>query len=199
MRLVIRFFAPEERDEIQRLVMQVFRVYRSRLFGHEENHVFDNHFWQFPVRKFMQAALVFYDKEPLAMEYLEYLYEVWTSKAPASGFNRDGNWHNGTSYFSANAVTLYYMASLCSYLTKTDFMSHPWYQNAGKGLVYSWPPRSMSAGLAMGMKRPTTSLCAYGVDLPISWPAKNRMFMRHGILPLIRNMKLITSSVFIVW
>lgn len=147
------FFTPKERDEIQRLVMQVFRVYRSRLFGHEENHVFDNHFWQFPVRKFMQAALVFYDKEPLAMEYLEYLYEVWTSKAPASGFNRDGNWHNGTSYFSANAVTLYYMASLCSYLTKTDFMSHPWYQNAGKGLVYSWPPRSMSAGFGDGHEK----------------------------------------------
>ena len=82
------FFAPEERDEIQRLVMQVFRVYRSRLFGHEENHVFDNHFWQFPVRKFMQAALVFYDKEPLAMEYLEYLYEVWDKQGTGLRFQQ---------------------------------------------------------------------------------------------------------------
>ena len=60
----------------------------------EETHIFDNHFWQFAFRHFMQAALVMYDKYPLAKEYLEYSYELWTARAPASGFNRDGSWHN---------------------------------------------------------------------------------------------------------
>lgn len=143
----------EEKNEIKELVIKVFEYYRPLMYGHEENHVFNNHFWQFPVRKFMQAALVFYDQHPLAKEYLEYLYEVWTCKAPAANLNRDGNWHNGTSYFSANAVTLSYMASLFSFLTGVDFLAHPWYQHAGMGLVYSWPPESLSAGFGDGHEK----------------------------------------------
>ena len=143
----------EERTKIKELVINVFEYYRNLMYGHEENHVFNNHFWQFPVRKFIQAALVFHDKDPLAKEILEYLYEVWTCKAPAANLNRDGNWHNGTSYFSANAVTLSYMASLFSYLTGVDFLKHPWYRNAGKGLVYSWPPESLSAGFGDGHEK----------------------------------------------
>ena len=143
----------EERSRIEELVIKVFEYYRPLMYGHEENHVFNNHFWQFPVRKFTQAALVFYDKDPLAKEYLEYLYEVWICKAPAANLNRDGNWHNGTSYFSANAVTLSYMAKLFSYLTGVDFLKHPWYKNAGMGLVYSWPPESLSAGFGDGHEK----------------------------------------------
>ena len=143
----------EERNKIKDLVIKIFEYYRPLMYGHEENHVFNNHFWQFPVRKFIQAALAFYDKAPLAKECLEYLYEVWTCKAPAANLNRDGNWHNGTSYFSANAVTLSYMASLFSYLTGVDFLSHPWYKNAGIGLVYSWPPESLSAGFGDGHEK----------------------------------------------
>lgn len=90
---------------------------------------------------------------PACQEYLEYSYELWTARAPASGFNRDGSWHNGTSYFSANAVTLAYVPSLFSYLTKTDFMQHPWYKNAGLALLYSWQPRSLSAGFGDGHEK----------------------------------------------
>lgn len=146
-------FTIGEKEHIQSLVNTIFKYYRPIMFGHEENHVFNNHFWQFPVRKFMQAALVFYDKDTLAREIMEYLYEVWTSRAPATGYNRDGNWHNGTSYFSANAVTLYYMASLFSYLTGTDFLQHPWYKNSGIGMVYSWPPESLAAGFGDGHEK----------------------------------------------
>ncbi len=88
--------------------MSVLERYdKNHILGYEETHIFDNHFWQFTFRHFMQAALVIYDKYPLAKEYLEYSYELWTARAPASGFNRDGAWHNGTNYFSANAVSLF--------------------------------------------------------------------------------------------
>ena len=33
-----------------------------------------------------------------------------------------------------------------SYLTGTDFLKHPWYQNVGKALPYSWLPESASNG-----------------------------------------------------
>lgn len=77
---------------------------------------------------------------------MEYYYELWTARAPASGFNRDGIWHNGTGYFSANILTLAYMPSLLSFISQYDYLSHPWYQNVGRSLVYTCPPGSKSNG-----------------------------------------------------
>lgn len=143
-------FTQTERDSIAGIVGIIFEKYMPHIIGHKENHIFDNHFWQFTLRRFLQASLVFHEINPLAAEYLEYCYELWTARAPASGFNRDGNWHNGTSYFSANAVSLFYVPALFSYVTKTDFFAHPWYKNAGIGLAYSWLPGSMSVGFGDG-------------------------------------------------
>lgn len=144
-------FTPQERKQIENIIMNVLeRYYKHHILGHEETHIFDNHFWQFTFRHLLQGALVLYDKYPLAQEYLEYSYELWTARAPASGFNRSGNWHNGTSYFSANAITLYYVPTLFSHLTGTDFFRHPWYRNAGIGQLYSWLPESMAAGFGDG-------------------------------------------------
>lgn len=78
---------------------------------------------------------------------MEYYYALWTSRAPDSGFNRDGVWRNGASYFTANVKTLYYMPSLFGFLTNSkSYLSHPWYMNAGRALVYTWPLNSYSLG-----------------------------------------------------
>jgi len=119
-------FTGQEQKQIEEILMTILsRYYEKHILGQEETHIFDNHFWQFTFRHLMQAALVIYDKYPLAKEYLEYSYELWTARAPASGFNRDGTWHNGTNYFSANAVSLCYVPALFSYLTETDFTATP--------------------------------------------------------------------------
>lgn len=147
-------FNGKEQKQIEEILMTILsRYYKERILGHEETHIFDNHFWQFTFRHLMQAALVVYDKYPLAKEYLEYSYELWTARAPASGFNRDGVWHNGTSYFSANAVTLCYVPTLFGYLTGTDFLQHPWYKNAGIAMTYSWMPGARSAGFGDGHEK----------------------------------------------
>lgn len=147
-------FTAAERKQVEDLLMTILsRYYRKHILGQEETHIFDNHFWQFTFRHFLQAALVLHDKYPLAKEYLEYSYELWTARAPASGFNRDGVWHNGTSYFSANAVTLCYVPALFGYLTGTDFLQHPWYRNAGIALTYSWMPGARSAGFGDGHEK----------------------------------------------
>lgn len=50
-------FKPEERKQIENIIMNVLaRYYQGRMLGHEETHLFDNHFWQFAFRHFMQAA-----------------------------------------------------------------------------------------------------------------------------------------------
>ena len=115
----------------------------------EENHIFDNHFWQQNMRRMLQAALTIYDSPEQGervLPLLEYLYELWTARAPAGGFNRDGLWHNGVGYFNANVMTLCYMPVLFSYITGFDFIQHPWYLNAGRALSYTTPPAASNIG-----------------------------------------------------
>lgn len=138
-----------ERTGAEELIMRVARHYYKMYCGMQENHIFDNHFWQHNMRVLFQAAFILSDKSLFSVEaaqMLEYYYELWTARAPDSGYNRDGLWRNGAGYFSANVKTLYYMPLLCSYLTGKDFLQHPWYQNAGKAITYAWPPQSKSAG-----------------------------------------------------
>lgn len=144
-------FTSKEQKQIETIILNVIsQYYNSRILGREENMFFDEHFWQFTFRHFLQGALVLHDKYPFAKEYLEYSYELWTSRAPASGFNRDGSWHNGANYFSANAISLTYVPTLFSYLTGTDFLQHPWYKNAGLGVSYCWQPGALSSGFGDG-------------------------------------------------
>ena len=56
---------------------QCRRFYRSSR-GYEENHIFDNHFWQINYRLMFFSALTLYDRSeyPDALTLLEYLYEL---------------------------------------------------------------------------------------------------------------------------
>lgn len=147
-------FTADELKHIEDIIMDVLsQYYYKRILGHEETHIFDNHFWQFTFRHLMQGALLLYDKYPLAKEYLEYSYELWTARAPATGFNRDGAWHNGPNYFSANCVTLCYVPTLFGYVTGTDFLGHPWYKNVGRAMTYSWMPDARSIGYGDGHEK----------------------------------------------
>ena len=110
------------------------------------------------MRILFQVALSLYDKPAYSSEVLpmlEYYYELWTARAPASGFNRDGMWHNGTGYFSANILTLAYMPALFSYITRQNFLLHPWYRNAGRSMVYTCPPGSKTNGFGDNSEKGT--------------------------------------------
>ncbi len=147
---------PDEKRGVENVLLRVLRYYYKMYCGMQENHIFDNHFWQHNLRVLFQSAFVLYDKSEYAQEVLpmlEYFYELWTARAPASGFNRDGVWHNGAGYFNSNVRTLYYMPMLFSHITRTDFLQHPWYQHAGQSMVYTWPPQSKSAGFGDGSEQ----------------------------------------------
>lgn len=147
--LLYNNLSASDRTAAEELMMRVARYYYKVNCGFQENHLFDNHFWQQNMRILFQVALSLYDKSAYSSEVLpmmEYYYELWTARAPASGFNRDGIWHNGTGYFSANILTLAYMPSLLSFISQYDYLLHPWYQNVGRSLVYTCPPGSKSNG-----------------------------------------------------
>lgn len=135
-----------ERSIIEKHIAYVVNYYYNQFRGDLENHIFNNHIWQITLQGMLQGALVICQEYPEAMKALEYFYEIWTARAPATGFNRDGAWVNGTGYFNTNSYTLYYMPMLFSKITGTDFLKHPWYQNVGQYLVYSWLPDTPTTG-----------------------------------------------------
>jgi len=131
-----------EKDKIEKQILKIVTHYYESYRGRMENWLFDEHTWQIVLRAMLEGAFVTCQEYPESMVALEYFYELWTSRAPSTGFNRDGVWFNGAGYFETNQYTLYYMPMLFSHLTKADFLAHPWYQNMGKALVYSWLPDS---------------------------------------------------------
>lgn len=142
--------------QAQELLWRVATHYFDMYCGSQENNIFDNHFWQKNMRILFQIAFCLWDKSGYADEaslMMEYYYELWTARAPASGFNRDGAWVNGSGYLSANLYTLYYMPMLLSHVGQTDFLQHPWYQSAGQALAYNFPPSSKSTGFGDNSER----------------------------------------------
>lgn len=145
-----------DRDIVEDILMRVLRHYSKNHVGGQENVIFNSHFWQQNMRVLLQCAFMLYDKPEYADEacpLLEYYYEIWTARAPASGYNRDGSWHNGSHYFSANTKTLFYVPSLFSHITGTDFFRHPWFRNAGKSMLYTWPAGSRNCGFGDGYEK----------------------------------------------
>lgn len=147
---------PQQRIGNEQQILRCLRRYYPNQVGSEENHIFDNHFWQQNLRVLFQCAYLLFDKSDYRDEILpmyRYYYELWAARAPASGYNRDGMWHNGTYYFKANMTTLVYMPLLLSHLGESDFLQHPWYRNAGRAIAFSTPPSSESCGFGDGFEK----------------------------------------------
>ncbi|WP_444104203.1 DUF4962 domain-containing protein [Bacteroides sp.] len=136
----------EERERIEDILMTFISKHYNSFKGRLECQFFDNHVWQHILRAITQATLVIHQKYPVALEALEYCYEVWSTRAPDAGLNRFGAWINGVGYFDVNTQSLCYMPLLFSHLTGADFLQHPWYKTAGKAMMYSWLPDSGHAG-----------------------------------------------------
>lgn len=183
--------SPSLRSAAEQFVHDQCRRFYNSSRGYEENHIFDNHFWQINYRLMFFSAMTLYDRAeyPHALTLLEYLYELWCSRAPASGFNRDGVWHNGTGYFTTNSKTLAYMGMMLSYITRFNFTSHPWYQNAGQALAFNMPPAGANTGFGDGHEKnpePNRQMAAFADFLArevgdgyASWYAKSRPDLVH--------------------
>lgn len=141
----------DERSALEEVIASTVKQRYTHFIGGIESNIFDNHTWQSVLCAMTQAALAVYEERPEVLEALEYFYELWTARAPATGFNRDGGWINGDSYYAINFVTLSYMPMLFSYVTGTDFLKHPWYLNCGKSLVYNWLPDTEATSFGDGI------------------------------------------------
>ena len=143
----------DEKTKTEALILKIVNYYYRSFTGRIENHIFENHTWQIVLRNMTQGALVICQEYPEAMNALHYFYELWTGRAPASGFNRSGAWQNGISYFATNSYTLYWMPMLFSHVTGANFLEHPWYKNAGKAIAYTWLPKSGNCSFGDGVEK----------------------------------------------
>lgn len=162
--LLYNRLSPELRRGAEEQMLRTLVPFTTQCIGNQENHIFDNHFWQHNMRIMFQTAFALYD-DPRYQEQvqplLQYYYELWCTRAPASGFTRDGLWPNGVGYMSANINTLAYMPKILSYITRFNFLSHPWYRNAGRSLSYSCPTGSMGVGFGDMSERYATTNRVY--------------------------------------
>ena len=153
----------EEKDELKRAIKvrgdHFFKSYANRF----EAHSMDNHVWQHTLRRFFMTAIAMSGELEGADKWLSYTYEVWCSRFPILG-GKDGGWHDGSSYYQVNFQTFIMMPFLLKNLTGVDFFNLPWYKNAGKFLLYSFPKNSYSTGFGDGfeaMHKPNKKYISY--------------------------------------
>ncbi len=183
-----------ERRGAEEFMARIMRKLAKAHIGQEGN-LYDSHFWQHNMMGVFQCVYMLYDKMPYreeALQALRYYYELWCTRAPGSGYNRDGVWHNSAAYFDANLETLHYMPLVLGHITGFDFLSHPWYQNAGKAIVYTWPTGSKSCGFGDNSDAGTPSrlraamadfLARHTGDAYAGWYAEqNRALLRNDFI-----------------
>jgi hypothetical protein len=154
-------------DNLQDLMSKAQREALTKRLEHEIEHIyenyvntletriFDNHAWQKTLLVLFKGGIVLKHHVQAADDWLEYAYALWCSRAPASGFNHDGGWFNGTGYFTANMVTLQQFPLLLNWYTGFNFFSHPWYKRSAETLLCHWPIGSYSNGFGDGHGSPT--------------------------------------------
>lgn len=135
----------EERSEIEEMLVKEQKetfVHLQRT-GHYNN--LDSHLWQHHMRTFFTTALTLYHHVPEAKKWVEYVYELWTMRAPVGSLS-DGGWAPGNGYFDANKTSLIAMSVYFTRLTGVDYLSQPWFQNTGKYFYYTSPVGFLSGG-----------------------------------------------------
>jgi hypothetical protein len=143
-------FAEQDREVIYDMIEQGAELEYNHFIRNLELRIFDNHTWQKTYATLLRSAIVLYGKRDEAAEWLRYCYELWFARAPASGFNLDGGWHNGTGYLTANMVTLIQVPLLWERIAGVNAFEHPWYQNAANSILYTYPAASYSSGFGDG-------------------------------------------------
>jgi len=143
-------FTEEEREGIEKRIVVGAALNYSHFLRRLECQIFDNHTWQKTYASLLRSAIVLFGHEDKAEEWLHYTYKLWFARAPATGFNYDGGWHNGTGYLTANFVTLIQGPLFWQRLLGVNAFEHPWYQNAADSILYTYPAASYSAGFGDG-------------------------------------------------
>lgn len=145
-------------DQLSEEQRQELIDFASPIARHEYEHhrsrmeivLFDNHAWQKGIALLARASLILGNHVPDANQWMAYVSAIWSARAPAGGFSRDGGWINGNNYMTANVVSLIQTPMILNKLSGFDYLSHPWYQNLGQAMLTTYQGRSYSNGFGDG-------------------------------------------------
>ena len=138
------YLSAEQRDTIRQRLVKVQRDTYHHFLHHPELVLFNSHTWQKHLTTFMLTSLILMHEVPEADTWFEYVYNLWSMRAPAMG--NDGGWAPGNGYFDANKETLIIMPVLLGRLTGVNYFDHPWYRGAGAYFLYTATPGHLAGG-----------------------------------------------------
>jgi hypothetical protein len=132
------YLSDEEKNNIQELLREYLSDSYQHILHKGEHFSIDNHLWQHHFRSFFVSALALAHHVPEAENWMKYVYEVWTMRAPVGSLN-DGSWVPGNGYFDANKESLVTMPVILSRLTGVNYFDQPWYNNVAEYMAYTSP------------------------------------------------------------
>jgi hypothetical protein len=138
--------SPDERELlVQAIAHRAGRFYAAWV-NNIESKVLSGHVWQYILNEFFHTSMALLGHHPDASVWLEYAYELFTSRMPVLG-GIDGGWSEGAHYFTMNMDMLVDIPEQIRRSTGYDmFRQHPWYREQGWWMTYHIPPGSMSDG-----------------------------------------------------
>ena len=138
------FLTPEQRNSIRQRLVDVQRDAYEHFLHRPELTLFNSHTWQKHLTTFMLTSLILMHEVPEADIWFEYVYNLWSMRAPAMG--DDGGWAPGNGYFDANKETLIVVPVVLGRLTGVNYFDHPWYRGAGAYFLYTATPGHIAGG-----------------------------------------------------
>lgn len=132
------FISEDDRIYIQNMLVESQNKSFHHILHRGEHFALDSHLWQHHFRGFFITSLALLHHVPEAEKWLNYVYEVWSMRAPV-GSQNDGGWASGNGYLDANKESLITMPVILSRLTGINYFDHPWYQNTASYLTYTSP------------------------------------------------------------
>ncbi|TKG96882.1 DUF4962 domain-containing protein [Puteibacter caeruleilacunae] len=126
------------RMEIQSFLKEYLEDSYHHILHKGEHFSIDNHLWQHHFRSFFVSALALAHHVPETENWMKYVYEVWSMRAPVGSLN-DGSWVPGNGYFDANKESLITMPVILSRFTGVNYFDQPWYHNVAAYMAYTSP------------------------------------------------------------
>ena len=142
------FWEKMEDKELQAILLQITsraQGFYNHWVNYLENRNSSMHVWQHILHRMFLTSIALIDEVPEAVNWLEYIYELWLAQHPKMG-SEDGAWFNGTGYIRMNVMTMIDIPLKLGQLTNKNFFVVPWYQNFMKWLSYAYPPGASSDG-----------------------------------------------------
>ncbi|MGQ9729767.1 MAG: DUF4962 domain-containing protein [Candidatus Zipacnadales bacterium] len=142
-------FIPEERESVEQSMRvrasDFYKLLRQRPY---ENNPYESHAGRI-IGFLGEAALEFLDEWPEALEWLDYITQIYWAVYPAWGKD-DGGWNEGPGYWSAYMTFALHFVVALREATGIDLAKRPFFHQTPYYRLYLTPPHSQMSPFGDG-------------------------------------------------